>query len=565
MKILIIEDDEFDYLLLRRNLERAFADRVVKIEWITDPRIEYLLETLDEYDICFVDHGLPTITGTEFIHAMFSAGILTPMILLTGDQRPELDQGALDAGASDFLHKDQISVSSILRSARHSITRKDQEKRLREMAYTDALTGLANRAAFDERCKAALARIEPYGRRLTLLLLDLDDFKKVNDTFGHHYGDKLLQMFAADLKSHFKDCDLVARLGGDEFAVLVETDGDLPVPECARAVLRRAQETQFEIADIKIMAHASIGLYTAETGQPAVTETDLLQRADRNLYADKRRRKFDLAQNTSTDSLAGLDIDETVQDLEKAISSGEFEVYYQPKVSFKSGKITGLEALLRWTGSSDGLGPDVFIPIAEEFGLINDIGTMVLRMCFKQISLWQEQGFDVPPISINVSPQQLENELFSHIVAECLFEFEISPDIIEFELTEGSFSKGADMRIAQMNRIADLGCRWAIDDFGIGYSSLSRLHKLPISKIKIDKSFLFQLPDDHGARDISNTIISMARNLDLSVVAEGVEDARQLDDLHLADTDELQGFLWFKPMNVSSISQLLADRAVEAA
>lgn len=231
MKILIIEDDEFDFLLLRRNLERAFANSVVEIDWVKDPRVELLVETIDNYDVCFVDHGLPTITGTAFINAMSKAGIQTPMILLTGDQRPELDQGALDAGASDFLHKDQISVNSILRSTRHCITRKDQERRLREMAYTDALTGLANRAAFDERCKAALARVKPHGRQLTLLLLDLDGFKNVNDTFGHHHGDQLLQMFAADLKSHFKERDLVARLGGDEFAVLIETDGDLPPPQ----------------------------------------------------------------------------------------------------------------------------------------------------------------------------------------------------------------------------------------------------------------------------------------------------------------------------------------------
>ncbi len=234
-------------------------------------------------------------------------------------------------------------------------------------------------------------------------------------------------------------------------------------------------------------------------------------------------------------------------------------------VNYKTGKITGLEALLRWTGSSAGLGPDVFIPIAEEFGLINEIGAMVMRLCFKQINTWQAQGYDVPTVSINVSPLQLENELFSHIVEQALVEFDISSDIIEFELTEGSFSRGADMRISQMNRIADLGCRWAIDDFGIGYSSLSRLHKLPISKIKIDKSFLFQLPHDRGARDISNTIISMARNLNLGIVAEGVEDIRQLTDLHLADNDELQGYLWFKPMNVSGISQLLEDQGVEAA
>lgn len=559
MRILIIEDNEFDFLMLKRNLERAFCDEEIDVTWVSEPRVETLVEGFDDYDICFVDHRLPSVFGTEIIKAMTSAGVQTPMILLTGEQLNDLDQEALSVGASDFLHKDKLSVSSVLRSTRHCITRKDQERRLREMAYTDPLTTLANRAAFDERCKAGLARVKSTGRRLSLILMDLDGFKKINDVFGHPHGDKLLQMFAIELKSHFKDTDLVARLGGDEFAVLIETTDGNATPNEVRNSLREVLSTTFDFPETIVTACSSIGVCVVDAAQPDVTPTDLLHRADRSLYSDKRRRKFLETQDISNEYVLDLDIEKTVQDLEQAIAADEFELFFQPKVNFSSGEITGLEALLRWTGSSNGLGPDVFIPIAEEYGLINDIGAWVLRRCCAQYKEWQKQGYIVPTISVNVSPLQLESGRFYQVVSQTLREFEMRPSSIEFELTEGSFSHGADIRIEQMRQISDLGCCWAIDDFGIGYSSLSRLHTLPISKLKIDKSFVGQLPRDKAARDISNTIISMARNLNLGVVAEGVKNRAQLDDLDLAESDELQGYLCFRPMNAGSITELLTN------
>lgn len=564
MKILVIEDDEFDYLLLCRNLERAFCDAPIEVEWISDPRVEDLVETIDTFDVCFVDHGLPTLSGTELIGAMTQAGTQTPMILLTGDARAELDQMALAAGASDFLHKDQISVSSVLRSTRHCITRKDQERRLREMAYTDPLTGLANRAAFDEKCKAGLARVASSGRQLILLLLDLDGFKKINDHYGHHHGDQLLQQFAGDLKSKANECSLVARLGGDEFAVLLEPDSPMD-PDQARVDLRRSLKSTFDLVDITVSMKASIGVFSVDALDSDMSETSLLQRADRNLYADKRCRKFMERQSLDADAIDGFDLEKTVSALEKAILADELDVFYQPKVNFRSGKIMGLEALVRWTGSNNTLGPDIFIPIAEEYGLINEIGTMVLRHVCLQIKIWEQQQKDVPPVSINVSPLQLENDLFYQTVAQTFEDFDVTPNKIEFELTEGYFSNNLDGRIDQMTRIASLGCNWSIDDFGIGYSSLSRLHTLPISKIKIDKSFLSQLPGNQDATDISNTIILMARKLHLDVVVEGVETLNQLSDLNLADTDELQGYLYFRPMEAADIECLLTAEKTAAA
>jgi diguanylate cyclase (GGDEF)-like protein len=565
MRVLIIEDDEYDYLLLQRNLERAFVNDELFIERVVDPCVEMLAEVLGSFDVCFVDYRLQSHLGTEVIEALCKAGVDTPMILLTGDSCSALDQSALNAGASDYLHKDQLSVNSILRSTRHCIARKGQERQLREMAYTDALTGLANRAAFDARCDLALERVTSADRTLTLLLVDLDGFKNINDTFGHHCGDLLLQQFATDLKTHFNARDFIARLGGDEFAILVEANQERTTPEAERASLRLAQKTQLEFSGSTIDIKCSIGVSMIDCATQQMSGTDFLQRADRSLYADKRRRKFFEGNSLPDAGLDDLDLEETVQELESAIRNDDFEVFYQPKVNRKSGKITGLEALLRWPRGSSTLGPDIFIPIAEKYGLIKDIGNLVIRRCFQQVTDWRKQGFVIPVLSINVSPLQLEHGLLFQVMSDTLNEFEIAPEMIELELTESSFNRNADMMIEQMYRVASLGCRWAIDDFGIGHSSLSRLHKLPISTLKIDKSFLLQLPEDLCARDISNTIISLARVRNLGIVVEGVEDACQLTDLDLIDTDELQGFSYFRPMDSSSIGLVLKEECFTAA
>lgn len=555
MNILIVEDEEFDFLLVKRHLERAFPDGALTFEWIQVPVIADICLMVDAFDVCFIDYRLNGVSGIDLIRELCEAGVTTPLILLTGDETTELDQSAIAAGAADFLHKDKLSVHSIQRLTRFCLARKEQEKRLAEMAYTDPLTALSNRAAFDHRCKVLLSKQRETSKSLAIILIDLDKFKEVNDTYGHNVGDQLLQQFSAELASHFGPADMVARLGGDEFGVLKELRIETETPDCVRTSLRSNMKSEFIVDDLTLDVFCSIGVCVVHPDAETVKTTDLLHRADRNLYADKKLRRFG---NLRYHGEAGeYDLDMLVDGLESAIDMDEFEVAYQPKVNCKTGDVTGLEALLRWNSPTFDIGPAQFIPIAEEYGLIKDIGKWVLRACCEQLNKWKLGGQSIYPVAINVSPLQLEDANFAGMVARTLKEFNLDPRLIEFELTEGAFGRRLDSCLIQMEQIADLGCSWAIDDFGVGYSSLSRLHKLPITRLKIDKSFLDQLPSDPAARSISNAIISMARSLDLSVVAEGVEDPSQLVGLDLADTDDLQGYHCHLPMLAQDVTAVL--------
>jgi len=567
MKLLIIEDDEFDCRLVERNMRRAFPDHDIVIDWIADPVIANMCKDIDSYDVCFVDYRLGSTDGIDLIKELCDMGANVPFILLTGDEDTELDQLALAAGAADFLHKDNLSVSSIRRSTRFCLARKEQDQRLNEMAYSDALTGLANRAAFDQRCKVQFSGSKKASAPFALFLIDLDNFKAVNDTYGHPIGDTLLRDFARALSSHFGGSDMVARLGGDEFGVLLQLSDDTQTPSSLRKWLRSVLQSSFQIADLRFDAFCSIGVSIVTPGETASETTDILSQTDRRLYSDKRLRRLGNFNGNAQSGSLDLDLDLVVHSLESAVERDEFEVVYQPKVNCKSGVITGLEALLRWNSPAYKIGPAQFIPIAEEFGMINEIGAWVIDACCKQLAIWAANGKALRPIAINVSVLQLENPQFATMVQSTLSRYNVDPALVEFELTEGAFGIKLETCMTQMQNVAALGCSWAIDDFGVGYSSLSRLHKLPISRLKIDKSFLDQLPGDLAALNISNAIISMARSLSLSVVAEGVEEQNQISGLELSDIDDLQGYHCYRPMTANAVGDLLGPglKAVKSA
>lgn len=559
MKIVVIDDDELDFRMIKRTFQRAFEEEDLEFAWIYNPRAAKVCPVVETADLCFVDYRMEDEDGVSLIRKLTDAGILTPLVLLTGEYSEELDQLAIAAGASDFLHKDRLSVSSVTRLTRHCLARRQQEERLAEMAYTDPLTGLKNRAAFARRCDMLLQ--EDGGStasQVALLLFDLDDFKIINDTLGHPTGDEVLKQFSASLKTLCDGAEIVARLGGDEFVVLMRlTDPDTTVDSLRRRV-RAHCNTDFDLGDHQIKIKCSIGAVIIDPQDPRLSTSDLLKRCDQSLYSDKRLRKILGRSFDEQDDLDGLDLLEVVAELEAAIAGGQFELVYQPKVNFRTGQVSGMEALIRWPHPKLPLGPKEFIPLAEEFGLAPGIGRWALRAVCKQIAGWQARGIEVPRIAINISPKHLEEEDFTGLVRDTLAEFDVPPEAIEFELTEGAFGRRFDVCRQQMIETSKLGCRWAIDDFGIGYSSLSRLHKLPISRLKIDKFFLSQIPSDPAALKISNAIISMARGLGMGVVAEGVEAEVQLKGLELVAEDELQGYYYYRPLPLSSVERLLS-------
>ncbi|HVF35196.1 MAG TPA: EAL domain-containing protein [Candidatus Saccharimonadia bacterium] len=437
--------------------------------------------------------------------------------------------------------------------------RKRAEQELRYLANYDTLTGLPNRTLLGERLAHALIRARRHGAKVAVLFLDLDRFKHVNDSMGHAAGDRLLKAAAARIMSAVRETDTVARLGGDEFTVVVE---DLSDPNQAERVAQKLIHSFMKPLDIdgrtEVVISPSIGIAIyPDHGQ---VPTDLLKYADTAMYQakDRGRNTYQLY-TEAMDAQARLRASMVAQ-LHKAIERNEFHLVYQPKMALSDGRITGVEALLRWKNPELGaISPVVFIPIAEETGLIIQIGEWVIREACVQMQRWARSGLTAPRVAVNVSMLQLTRGEFYQRLKEILEDFRIPGHRIELELTESMVMANAQQSIATLSQIKSLGVHVAIDDFGTGYSSLAYLKRLPIDTLKIDKEFVGDITTDPDDEAITSTIIMMAHSLGLDVVAEGVETAEQLDYLREQKCDEVQGNVVSPPLDPERCLKYLLD------
>jgi diguanylate cyclase (GGDEF)-like protein len=431
--------------------------------------------------------------------------------------------------------------------------RRRAEEKLRVVSTHDPLTALPNRTLLHERLSHALARAQRHGRQLAVLFVDLDRFKNVNDTLGHDAGDKLLQVTAQRLYDCLRETDTMARQGGDEFVVLMDelTDRE-PITRVSQRILDAVSQP-FEIDGQEIHITASIGISVyPEDGRT------LLRNADIAMYRAKEKGKnnyqFYSAQidNYSVERLA-LD-----SGLRRALERDEFTLHYQPKVNIASGLITGMEALLRWQHPELGrIAPGEFIPIAEENGLILPIGAWVLKTACIQNRAWQRQGVRRFPIAVNLSPRQFGGETLLDDVKAALDASGLNAADLELEITESMVMNNPEQAVNLLRQLKELGVRVAIDDFGIGYSSLSYLKRFPIDSVKVDRSFVEDIPEDVNSMAIAQAVIAMAHNLRLKVVAEGVESEAQLGFLRGEGCDEIQGHYFCEARPASEISAIM--------
>jgi diguanylate cyclase (GGDEF)-like protein len=444
----------------------------------------------------------------------------------------------------------------------HNIThRKQAEQRIQHMALHDSLTGLPNRALLEDRLGQAIALAQRVHKHLAVLLLDLDRFKNVNDSFGHSVGDRLLVLVSERLKTCIRKCDTVARLGGDEFAIAVQIADRLEGIELvARKVLDTLSEP-FQVEDRELQISASIGICQfPEDGKNA---EDLLQFADVAMYEAKERGRgrfcfFSPALTEATRREQKLE-----SDLVQACAHDEFEIHYQPIVETKSGRITGMEALLRWRHPEQGLlFPGQFIPKLEELGLIVEVGRWVLRIACRQAVEWQQNGFPPIRVAVNVSSQQFYQGNIAEAVAKVLQETKLDPKFLELELTESQTLDDSDATINIMLALKRLGVSLSLDDFGTGWSSLSYLRRFPIDRIKIDRSFVKDLHSQPAAEEVVKTILTLSRNLGIVCIAEGVETREQQDYFNKHDCAEMQGFYFSRPIPALDVTALLRSRQV---
>ncbi len=432
---------------------------------------------------------------------------------------------------------------------------------LRHAATHDALTGLPNRVLLADRLEQAIARVSRHDVRFAVLVMDLDRFKAINDSLGHIAGDELLQEVARRLSSLTRREDTLARLGGDEFVLLIhEVSGARDAEVVARKVLAHvAQPTTLSGMDVHVSPSVGISI-CPDDGQDAET---LLQHADAAMYHAKKKGRntfqfFAPAMNAFARERLELE-----SGLRAALAQREFELHYQPKVDVATGKIESAEALIRWRHPSKGLvPPGAFIALAEETGLIVPMGQWVLHEACRQARAWQDQGLHMR-IAVNLSARQFRQDNLIETVRGAMAASRLEPRFLELELTESAVMQDAETSVQIMRRLSDLGLRISVDDFGTGYSSLSYLRRLPLDKLKVDRSFIREIVTSRDDAEIVRAIVSLAHSLHLKVIAEGVETAEQLAFLRSLGCDQFQGFLCSPPVPPADFIGLLPQKPTD--
>ncbi len=443
----------------------------------------------------------------------------------------------------------------------HDITeRKRLEEEVKHLAQHDELTGLPNRRLFREIISVELAQARRHGRRLAVFFLDLDRFKEINDTLGHEAGDELLNETAARLKSVIRVSDTVARIGGDEFNLIIP---DITRAEYAAEV---AQKIMSEIRkpflinghELNVSGSIGISIYPHD-GKEADT---LLRYADIAMYHAKDRGRNNYQFYNPVINTRSIERIQFENSLRQAIDNNEFRLYFQPLVDVKTGKLVSAEALLRWQHPQRGLLlPRQFFGSAEDIGFMPDIDEWVLQNVGIQIKSWIEQGMPHVCITVNLSARRFQDRDLITRIARVLEETGIAPGCLEIEITESVAMENIENTIARLNELAEMGVRVSIDDFGTGYSSLNYLKRLPIGKLKIDKSFIQDIATDSDDRAIITAVLLMAHSMKLKVVAEGVEQDGQLTFLRGLNCDEAQGFLFSKPVPADRFREMMAHSA----
>ncbi len=434
---------------------------------------------------------------------------------------------------------------------------KAAQERIRQMAFYDQLTGLPNRSLLRDRVDRLFAQMRREESSFAIMFIDLDNFKRVNDSLGHHVGDLLLKEVANRLSSCVREVDTVSRQGGDEFVVLLpECDSD-----CAQGIAVRILESlsvPHELDGHEVVATPSIGI--GMFPRDARDFETLTKHADTALYRVKENGRAGFQFFMPEMNVAAHKRLELESQLRKAVENGGFALHFQPQLDRQHGRIVGMEALIRWQDPLLGnVPPDEFIPVAEENGLIVPIGAWVLREACAQNKRWQEAGLPAVPVSVNVSAVQIQQADFAKVVADVLDSTGLSPEFLGLELTERVVMADVEQSVQVMRELDKLGVSLSIDDFGTGYSSLAYLKRFPLKAIKIDKSFVRDIEVNEDDRSIARSIILLAHGLNVSVVAEGVENAQQLDILREQGCDTLQGYHLSHPLGTEAFAAYILN------
>ncbi|MEW6219097.1 MAG: EAL domain-containing protein [Thermodesulfobacteriota bacterium] len=564
-RILLVDDEEGDCRPIA-GLLAQLPGLACDLTWLAD--FDQAREAIarQEHDLYLLGYRSGKGQGLDLLDLVHKQGSPAPVILLADTDDQVTARRAIEAGAADCLVKDQLDLPLLGRAIRYAMERKQAEAQILSMAYYDGLTGLPNRTLFRDRLQAALAQARRYRRTAAVLLLDIDNFKRINDTLGHGVGDQLVQETGGRLRECLRGSDTlarlgqegeettVARLGGDEFIILLTELRD--VHDAARVAqrMRDAIALPFRINGHELFVSASIGIACYPQDEGCDTVDGILKNADTAMYHAKELGKNNYQfykESMNSSAMQRLVLE---SQLRWALEREELELFYQPQVALASGRLVGVEALLRWRHPGLGLVPPArFIPLAEETGLIVPMGDWVLHAACRQGQRWHEEGWAPVRVSVNLSSQQFRQPGLEETVTAALAASGLAPASLELEITESIMMQNLAASRQVLERLKAMGVRISLDDFGTGYSSLSYLKSFPLTALKIDRSFLRDLAKRPEDTAIINVIIAMARHLGMEVCAEGVETVEQLGFLVEQGCDVIQGYLISTPLPAGEV------------
>lgn len=557
LSILIVDDDQIDRMTVKRALSKA-KNKINVSEATGFIEATELLKN-ETFDCLLFDYRLGGQNGLDLIKEIQNLGLSqAPIVMLSGLDDEDVMLNCLKEGAQDFLLKSEITTNSLVRAIRYAQERKQIAIQMRFLAQHDTLTGLANRSLFIDSVEKAVLHAKEDSSNFAVIFIDIDHFKSVNDTLGHEAGDELLTTIAHRIKSTIRREDIVGRLGGDEFSVLIKGIAK------QEYLINISQQLLSAIREPVIIynktVHPSISIGIVSYPNCAGEAQALIRCADLAMYKAKQCGRNNYCFYSEdlqklADEYANLKID-----LHNALEHNEFELFYQPQINSYDGTISGVEALIRWNHPIRGLvSPDSFIAVAESVGLINAIGDWVIEEACRQLKIWLSDYSDTQSkliMAINVSAHQIRQYDLKEKICSVIKKYNIPYDQIEIELTESALIEDIDQCAEKLQSLSQLGIHLAIDDFGTGFASFQHLQKLPLDTLKIDKIFIDDICTKEKSLEIVKAMMAIAKALNMSVVAEGVELEEQAKLLSMLNCDKLQGYYFSKPLPPHEIEKL---------
>ena len=551
--ILVVDDDPSMRLVIRHSMERCDY-KVIE----ASNGLEALHAVIRQVpDLILMDAVMPEMDGfraTKEIKLLDGCEEI-PILMATSLDDDSSIARAFDAGACDYVTK-PFNWSVLKHRVACSLYAADAQRKIQHLAYHDSLTGLPNRVLFMDRIDQAVSRAQREQEQFALLFIDIDHFKVINDSMGHAAGDLLLNVISQRLCETLRKSDTVARLGGDEFTVIIEGLEDAEHVITVTKNILSSLDLPVEVNGQEVHVGGSIGI--AVYPQDGENFGTLLKNADTAMYNAKEQGRNTFQFYASEMSHKAIQRLELENELRAGLKNKEFVVYYQPKVNLLNNICTGVEALVRWNHPKRGfITPDDFIPLAEELGLITQLDKWVMKTACIQFKKWNSAGFSLDNLSVNISARHFKEGGLTEYCQSILDETQILAENLEIELTESALVDNYDSAKKILNEINQMGIHIALDDFGTGYASMAYLKEFPFDTVKIDRSFVKDLPDDHEDAAIARAMIQLSQALKLSTVAEGIEKDEQKTYLKDQLCDYGQGYLWSKPVNAEEFEKTI--------